>query len=206
MQLINMGEKVLDVTLDDPTNPTKIIFTGINGFQIIKEAKLFKYDENAKKNPTCCGFQGDFVEAKDLIAGTDTVNVKDSLGNTLSLPRNKAAIGQEAFLDYDWMIHNLRLPTLQNLNYWTLNKEMPAAGAKYNQYIIKMVTVRDGIAGGILGQRAVSVTTHVFYVNAAADEAQNGFNATMQNIFGAANILRDADTELANPATKDSQL
>lgn len=181
MQLLNMGEKVLDVEIKDTS---KLVFTAINGFQIFKEAILQRYEDEVKRNPTCCGFQGDFVKVADL-----TVTK-----------------GQEAFLDYDWMIHNLRLPTLQNLNYWTLNKEMPAAGAKYNQYIIKMVTVRDGIAGGILGQRATSVTTHVFYVNAAADEAQNGFNATMQNIFGAANILTDADTELANPATKDSQL
>ena len=191
MQLINMGEKVLNVSISKPegnnTKNTLLVFTAVNGFQIFKEAILQRYEDEVKRNPTCCGFQGDFVKVADL-----TVTK-----------------GQEAFLDYDWMIHNLRLPTLQNLNYWTLNKEMPAAGAKYNQYIIKMVTVRDGIAGGILGQRATSVTTHVFYVNKAVDElVGTGFNSKLTAVLSGGNITiaTDADDELKDASKQDSQL
>ena len=73
--------------------------------------------------------------------------------------------GIEAFCDYNWIIHNLRIPTLANTDFWSVNKgEMPVPGGKYIQYIFRMCKRRDGIAGEAVGQRVTSLTTHVFYV------------------------------------------
>lgn len=78
--------------------------------------------------------------------------------------------GNEAFGDYDHMIKDLRLPTSANLRWKrTQEDEMPVAGATYNQYILTY-TVDRGILGmAAVGQRTVSTTTHIFWVNSAID-------------------------------------
>jgi hypothetical protein len=73
--------------------------------------------------------------------------------------------GIEAFLDYNWMVHNLRLPTLANTNWWTANKaELPIVGGNYTQFIIRMCAKRLGVSGSVVGHETTSVTTHVLYV------------------------------------------
>jgi len=104
----------------------------------------------------------------DSVTGEVTVDTKtlDSDG-ARDLTEDEVAItpGIEAFGDYNWIIHNLRLPTLANTYLWSANKsEMPVVGGTYTQFIIRMCVDRDGIAGGVVGQRATSVTTHVLYV------------------------------------------
>jgi hypothetical protein len=164
-------EKILDVTADGG----KIVIKGINGYQIIKKAILQKYDEEA--NPIdCCISSGDFVDIMtgvpviytlnddgEVVAGTQTLE-EDTLRD---LADNEVAIepGLEAFCDYNWIIHNLRLPTMANTYFWSATKnEMPIVGGEYTQFIIRMCVERDGIAGEVVGQRATSVTTHVLYV------------------------------------------
>jgi hypothetical protein len=60
--------------------------------------------------------------------------------------------GLEAFGDYNWMIHNLRLPTIANTYFWSVTKsEMPVVGGNYTQFIIRVCKERDGIAGEVVG-------------------------------------------------------
>ena len=184
-QLMVSQEKVLDITTDTSTTGTgndavtagTITFTGINGYQQIRKVVLQKFDPDANKID-CCSTTGDFV---DLMYGVPVIYTTDAGvvttteeklgedGEGVALADNEVAIapGLEAFCDYNWIMHNLRLPTAANTNFWSFTKqqgELPAVGQVYTQFIIRMCKNRDGIAGGVVGQRATSVTTHVFYV------------------------------------------
>lgn len=196
-------EKILDITADQG----KVTIEGVNGYQVIKKAVLQKYDPDAKKID-CCSTNGDYV---DIITG---VPVTYTVGNngtvtvgtqTLDsdglrdLADNEVAIepGIEAFGDYNWIIHNLRLPTAANTGFWAPTKrEMPVVGGEYVQFIVRMCKERDGIAGEVVGQRATSVTTHVLYV---LDQGSNVSNVQTELAKLVTAIKTDADTALATP-------
>ena len=114
------------------------------------------------------------------------------------LEDNETAIepGIEAFGDYNWIIHNLRLPTAANTGFWAVTKnEMPVPGGNYVQFIVRMCVERDGIAGQVVGNRATSVTTHVFYV---LDQGTNV--ATIKTELAKLTTIKtDADDALADP-------
>lgn len=165
-------EKILDVTVDD----TEVTFKGVNGYQQIKRFAVQKFDPNAVQID-CCTNNGEYVDIITGVPLTWTASKQDgtvTVGEqTLdadglrSLEDNEVGIapGLEAFGDYNWMIHNLRLPTLANTYFWAVTKsEMPVVGGNYTQFIIRLCVERDGIAGEVVGQRATSVTTHVLYV------------------------------------------
>jgi len=115
--------------------------------------------------------------------------------------------GLEAFGDYNWIIHNLRLPTAANTNFWSFTKQMkelPIPGQEYTQFIIRMAVKRDGIAGGVVGQRAVSVTNHVFYAagkpttaNTPAKEIKDAIDALITGT--GVNVSTVADDTLNEP-------
>ena len=202
-QLFTAQEKILDVTADEG----KVTFKGTNGYQILKSVLVQKYDPNADQID-CCNNNGAFVTIMNGVAVTYTtdpttgeVTVGDKVldeDGLRDLADNEFAIepGLEAVLDYDWMIHNLRLPTLANTYFWSVNKsQMPIVGGKYTQFIIRICVERDGIAGGIVGERAKSVTTHVLYV---LDQDNNV--ATVKQILGTLGTAKtDADDALADP-------
>jgi hypothetical protein len=226
-------EKILDVSYTataavaaDPGNNIDaadavgtVTFTCVNGYQLIKRAELQTYDPKAY-TIDCCADQGDFITLKKgvpviyKIVGGE-VKTKDSNGKQYYLDEagvetevsgDLIAIlpGLEAFGDYNWIIHNLRLPTAANTGFWSPAKdagELPIVGQEYTQFIITMCVERDGIAGTVVGDRATSVTTHVLYV--AGKHTQNGTPAKLvydklYALKGSA-IATTADTKLANP-------
>ena len=197
----------------------KVKFTCVNGYQLIKKAAIQTYDPKAY-TIDCCADQGDFVDVKvgvpviyKIVNGevkTKDSNGKqyflDETGTEQELGSNQIAIlpGLEAFGDYNWIIHNLRLPTAANTGFWSPAKqadELPIVGQKYTQFIITMCVDRDGIAGQVVGNRATSVTTHVLYV--AGDHTHSGDAAytvyTKLYALKSAAIATAADTKLANP-------
>ena len=196
-------EKILDVSEDEG----KVTFEAVNGYQLIKKAMLQKYDPNAKQID-CCNNNGDFVNiingvpvtyTTDPTTGEVTVGTQTlDMDGLRDLEDNEVAIepGLEAFGDYNWIIHNLRLPTLANTYFWAVTKsEMPVVGGNYTQFIIRVCTERDGIGGEIVGQRATSVTNHVLYV---LDQGNNV--ATVKSILSSlATAKTDADNALADP-------
>ena len=200
--LFQAQDKILDVTADG----SKVTFKGVNGYQQIKKALIQKYDPNAAQID-CCNNNGDFV---DIMKGVPVTYTLDETGlatitnytldfdGTRELAADEVAIapGLEAFGDYNWIIHNLRLPTLANTYFWAVNKsEMPVVGGNYVQFIIRLCVERDGIAGGVVGQRATSVTNHVLYV---LDQGNNV--ATMKALLAEiATAKTDADTAMATP-------
>jgi hypothetical protein len=226
-------EKILDVTYTataavaaDPSNNISaadavgtVTFTCVNGYQLIKKAELQAYDPKAY-TIDCCADQGDFITIKKgvpviykIVNGE--VKTKDSNGKQYYLDEagvetevsgDLIAIlpGLEAFGDYNWIIHNLRLPTAANTGFWSPAKdagELPIVGQEYTQFIITMCVERDGIAGTVVGDRATSVTTHVLYVAGKHTQAGSPAKAVYDKLYalkGSA-IATTADTKLANP-------
>jgi len=226
-------EKILDVAYTataaiaaDPGNNIEaadavgtVTFTGVNGYQLIKKALLQSYDPKAY-TIDCCSDQGDFVTIKTGVPviykivdgavktkdGSGKQYVINEAGEEVELGTDQVAIlpGLEAFGDYNWIIHNLRLPTAANTGFWSPAKqadELPIVGQNYTQFIITMCVDRDGIAGTVVGDRATSVTTHVLYV--AGKHTQSGTPAytvyTKLNALKGSAIATTADTKLANP-------
>lgn len=197
-----------DRILEVAASEGKVSFSGVNGYQLIKKAVLQKYDPNANQID-CCNNNGDFI---DIMFGvpvtyladptTGEITVGDQTvgddGELRDLADNEVAIepGIEAFGDYNWIIHNLRLPTLANTYFWAVTKsEMPVPGGQYVQFIIRICTERDGIGGEVVGQRATSVTTHVLYV---LDQGDNVATVKTE-LAKLATAKTDADDALADP-------
>lgn len=226
-------EKILDVTYTataavaaDPGNNIEaadavgtVTFTCVNGYQLIKKAELQVYDPKAY-TIDCCADQGDFITLKKgvpVIYKIVNGEVKTKDGNGKQYYLDEAGVetevsgdliailpGLEAFGDYNWIIHNLRLPTAANTGFWSPAKdagELPIVGQEYTQFIITMCVDRDGIAGTVVGDRATSVTTHVLYV--AGKHTQAGTPAKLVydklNALKGSAIATTADTKLANP-------
>lgn len=216
--LFTMQEKILDVI--DNGDGT-ITFSGVNGYQQIKKAVLQKFDPEAK-TVDCCTNQGEYV---DVLVGVPVIYTTDETGKVEGLDSedssaeweklgadgtpeeladNEVAIlpGLEAFGDYNWIIHNLRLPTAANTSFWSPTNragEMPVPGASYVQVIIRICKQRDGIMGEIVGARGTSVTTHVLYVE------KNAYDNYLDDVIAtlADEIKTDADDKLQKPFGED---
>ena len=201
-QLFTAQEKILSVS----ANEGKVTFEGINGYQLIKKAVLQYYDP-AAESIDCCNSSGAFVDVITGVPVTYTTNASGKVtvtdktvedGALRNLADNEVAIepGLEAFGDYNWIIHNLRLPTAANTNFWAPTKnEMPVVGGQYTQFIIRLCVDRDGIAGQVVGQRATSVTTHVLYV---LDQGNN-VNLVKTELEKLTTAKTDADDVLQAP-------
>lgn len=80
------------------------------------------------------------------------------------------------FGTYNYMIHNLRLPTHANIRFASQAEvEMPVKGGKYNQYTFEYTVPRRLGGLSVAGQKNWSTTTHTFFVeeNAVNDKDQN---------------------------------
>lgn len=80
------------------------------------------------------------------------------------------------FGTYNYMIHNLRLPTNANIRFASQAEvEMPVKGGKYNQYTFEYTVPRRLGGLSVAGQKNWSTTTHTFFVekNAVNDKDQN---------------------------------
>lgn len=87
------------------------------------------------------------------------------------------ATGNTGYGTYNYLLHNLRLPTNSNYRYYSINKaEMPIPDVTYVQYIFKTLTERPEMQGtSVLGQYNQSQTTHIVWVklsNVSTFEAQ----------------------------------
>lgn len=177
----------VDVDEDD-----KIVITCTNGYQILREAIVQVYDPT-QVNIDCCNAEGGFTNV--LKATLGTLTFEEESDEALLVPVEESDEsdeviypGAEAFADYAWMVHNLRLPTCANYNYWSANKaELPAPSGRYIQYTVKLCADRENIGGMVVGEKTHSVTTHVLYVLNTLDVSalEDAFTA----ILGASNTL-----------------
>jgi hypothetical protein len=142
-----------------------IKFTGKYDYQIIRTANLEKYNAEGGMTVACCSNLGEF----EVIAEGVVLQEDEELGdNQVEITPNV-----EAFGNYAWMIHNLRIPTTYNTRWDApLEDEAPARGGQYTQYTIHQKSgVRVGIAGEAVGMGVQSYTTHVFYVDDSVKDA-----------------------------------
>lgn len=96
--------------------------------------------------------------------------------------------GVEAFGDYFHILKDLRLPTVENTSWTSINaEEMPTIGALYNQYTIYYEKNRGQVGGGgAVGEVIVSQTTHVFYVQ---QSLASSFETALATIIPITNIV-----------------
>lgn len=123
---------------------TTITIEGINEFQTLVDAYISKWETATALD----SYKGDFTR--------------------MTTPAGTITKGKVAFGSYEWILRNLRLPTMENRRFTSPNElEMPVPGVTYNQYTIYYKKDRGILGGAAVGQVTSSETCHVFYVNTA---------------------------------------
>lgn len=114
------------------------------------------------------------VTVEELVLATNSIVQYNSVVKATGSVSVAGAIG---FGDDDWMMRIVKVPTLDNLRPFGINREeLPVIGGNYTQYTLRYVTDKDHNDGVWSG--ANSVTTHVFYVKS---DLVAGFEAALAN-------------------------
>lgn len=146
------------VTVAESGNTVSI--SGVDTCQKVRKVVVSKYECEER-----CGGNGseEPIEAYNLSAG----ELKESSGFIAYTP-NKAEIGT-----YEYLLHNLRLPTYENLRFTSPSVvEMPIKGGEYTQYSFAYSVPRVGFGGlSVVGQVVQSTTVHTFYVLSTLEDA-----------------------------------
>lgn len=105
------------------------------------------------------------------------------------------------FGTYDYMIHNLRLPTNANWRFTSpAASEMPMVGGKYTQFSFEYTVPRRLGGLSVAGQKNFSTTIHTFFVlNDWADTFKAYFTTTEDVVKGTP--ISYEDSEEAAPIT-----
>lgn len=107
--------------------------------------------------------------------------------------------GVNGFGTYEQLLKDLRLPTIENLHYKSLNDyEMPIPGGKYTQYTIHMIACRGILGGSAVGEVTHSKTTHVFFVPTCGCGDNGDLDSVMQTAIsdaGMEGLLLSTDTD-----------
>lgn len=113
-------------------------------------------------------YNGEGMEQPVLLK--DLKNAKIGESETPAYISNVVGFGT-----YDYMIHNLRLPTNANWRFTSpAASEMPRVGGKYTQYSFEYTVPRRLGGLSVAGQKTASTTIHTFFV--LNDETKNGKN------------------------------
>lgn len=96
--------------------------------------------------------------------------------------KNTIYQGIEGFGTYEWLLHNLRLPTTARTRVFAMNSdETPIPGAHYDEFVIHYCVNRGILGTNAVGDLVKSMTTHVFYVN---HDVVTEFETALSNILG----------------------
>lgn len=117
---------------------------------------------------------------------SDTEDYTDSVASMkrddATAPIKLEEFGSNGFGTYSHIIRDLRLPTVENTYYSHIRQaETPVLGALYDQYIIEYCDVASNDGTMFVGQKGMSHTTHVFWVNQAVSEE---FETELNKVFG----------------------
>ena len=110
------------------------------------------------------------------------------------------------FGTYDYMIHNLRLPTNANWRFTSpAASEMPMVGGKYTQFSFEYTVPRRLGGVSVAGQKNYSTTIHTFFVlSDLADTFKACFTKTEDVVKGTP--ISYSDSEEAAPITSETPL
>ena len=106
--------------------------------------------------------------------------------------------GQEGFGTYDYILHNLRIPTYHNSRFLSVHEdEAPIKGSKYIQYTIHQCANRGPLGLNAVGQNVQSTTTHVLFV---LESLANQFETILSTFAGNINSTKKEIQEIVyNP-------
>lgn len=131
---------------------TTVTIKGVDSYQKVRKVEIKSYTCKDR----CEGSSEECVDivnapAQTLIEGNDYV----------TYTKNTVEFGT-----YDYVLHNLRLPTSANLRFTSPSApEMPVKGMTYYQYSFAYCVPRVGFGGlSVAGQTNHSTTLHTFYV------------------------------------------
>ena len=103
----------------------------------------------------------------ETFTGRTTTNPVPLEGTWAVKTAGTVAKGTRGFGNYEQMVSNHRLPTMENIRPWgEAIEEYPVRGTLYT--LVELTYVADRNIGGfdVLGQKATSVTTHRFWIPA----------------------------------------
>lgn len=154
--LAMQGDKLAKITADGEN----LVIDAVNEYQRFTVLNLEKLIPDANRG------MGDFEVLVGMgeEAETKLTEVKDPN----SVVANTFCKGREGFGTYDYVLHNLRMPTTMRTVPFAINQEEnPVPGATYTQYTIHYCVNRGTLGNNAVGDQVTSHTTHVFYVNEA---------------------------------------
>jgi len=98
-------------------------------------------------------------------------------------------VGDSGFGSYDWMIRNLRIPTVEAIRFGgTFQDELPRPGAYYTQFVLEYEKTREITGTNVIGAPAVSKTRHTFFVLDNGEDYRTNpaaaFYADVQEVLG----------------------
>lgn len=129
----------------DEESDSQVVFEAADDYITVRKAEVVKF---GCANEYCNGDEMEVVE--EVIDLKDLGQVKDNV---------------VSFGTYEYLIHNLRLPTYANIRFASpAAVEMPVLGGKYWQYSFEYEVPRRIGGLSVVGQKNVSVTTHTFFV------------------------------------------
>lgn len=146
------------VTFEDKQEGEAVKISGADSYQKVRKVVITDYicDPGCEETPEVELVN---LSGKDLVAGNSTVEYT----------ANEAEFGT-----YEYLLHNLRLPTYENYRFMSPNaSEMPVRGTNYTQYTFAYCVPRVGLGGlSAVGQTIHSTTLHTFFVN---EECESDF-------------------------------
>ena len=130
-----------------------VTIDGSDSYQKVRKVVISRYDCDER----CAGSSEEPVEIVNVSAGA----LKKSNDYVTYTPNNVE------FGTYEYLLHNLRLPTYANLRFTSPSApEMPVPGVKYTQFSFAYCVPRGIHFGGlsVAGQTNHSTTLHTFFV------------------------------------------
>jgi hypothetical protein len=102
----------------------------------------------------------DGIENYETLVSFETEDKKEPADKALIYDENVVGFGT-----YEYMIHNLRLPTTANMRFASPSEvEMPVKNGKYVQYSFEYTVPRRLGGLSVAGQNVSSTTIHTFFV------------------------------------------
>lgn len=194
--------KFVDVKLNDAGSADTVTVSGSDSYQKILKVVLSEFYCEER----CAGNGSE--EIRTITEMDNSALVTAAPGGWFKYTANNVEFGT-----YDYIIHNLRLPTYENFRFTSpAAVEMPMIGREYHQFSFAYCVPRQGLGGlSAVGQTIHSTTLHTFYVEDSLAEDFKGkleeIGVTIEDIDRTGNdhvtVLPDAfasSQDLANAA------
>lgn len=162
--VLAIEDKPLEVSV--VSSPDKVVLKGTDSAVKVRKIELIDF----KCDVRCEGQSEEPVVVAELRKAGATKS------GEVTVTANKLEFGT-----YNYLLHNLRLPTYENMRFMSPNAmEAPIKGHKYDQFSFAYCVPRVGLGGmSAAGQTVHSTTLHTFYVDQAIAE---GFAGMLQQI------------------------